>query len=187
MKDDSSVPISNLFDDSENELYKIIDRICKRIWWGFYKGLSLPNSLFLSSDDLSQETWFRTLKFDGEGSFEGFVKRTAYRLCLDDLKRRRHIRKSIDQTEEEDKTTQYIEDEHNTPDKILSDLQLKELKEKVREAYLQLTPEHKQCIALYYEGLTFKEMAERLGIPPETVYSRFRKALEILATELRSL
>lgn len=62
------------------------------------------------------------------------------------------------------------------------------LSEHVREALEQLSADEREAISLaYYSGLSYAEVAKRLGAPEGTVKSRIRTGMRKLASSLQSV
>jgi RNA polymerase sigma factor (sigma-70 family) len=61
------------------------------------------------------------------------------------------------------------------------------LKEKIQEAIEKLSSKTREILSLYYnQGLTFREIAQTLNEPINTVKSRHRRAVETLKNRLKS-
>jgi len=73
-------------------------------------------------------------------------------------------------------------DPEKSPEEAVRDSETRQL---VQQALLRLRPDHRAVIVLrHFEGLTYGEMAEVLGIPEKTVKSRLFSARRTLRTIL---
>ena len=136
--------------------------------------------------DLSQETFlkaYRTLStFRGESGFGSWLYRMASNLCIDFLrKKKRRVPEqpvSLDE-EEEGRRPVELPDLRYEPQ---SQLEKKELREKVREG-LQRLPEEQRLILILrdVEGFSYQEIADALKIELGTVKSRIYRARAHLA------
>lgn len=65
--------------------------------------------------------------------------------------------------------------------------QADELKEKVREAIARLPENYRQAFIMHrFEGMTYKEIAEQLGVSSKTVDYRIQQSLKILKSDLKN-
>ena len=74
------------------------------------------------------------------------------------------------------------------PDSSINDVELARVAERslIADAIRALSPDHRDVVsAAYWEGLSTKEIAARLGIPDGTVKSRLHYALRILRAHLQ--
>lgn len=81
-----------------------------------------------------------------------------------------------------------VQNEYEMQDTLSAedDMIVSELEEKIREAINQLPIERKKVFLLSrYEGLKYKEIAEKLNISVSTVEGQMVKALKFLRTELK--
>ncbi len=140
------------------------------------------------AEDLLQETfmtvWRKRELFEGRGSAAGFLRRTAYRLFLNQSERvtRRAALAPMTSTER-----------LAEPDARGDDLAAHEraetvgfLVQHVRAALDQLPEPTRTAFVLFrYEGLTCAEVAETQGAPLKTVETRIARATQLLAERLR--
>lgn len=121
------------------------------------------------AEDLVQEVflrvWNRPQVYDqGRGSFRAWLLSVAHHLAVDLIRRRRR----------EVTYQEKLADSFDPPDpfeKVISQVD----GAKVRSLLDRLPPEQRQVVVLaYFEGLTQREIAERLGEPLGTVKTRLR-------------
>jgi len=134
-----------------------------------------------TAQDVVQEALikgFRSLKkFRGDSGFYTWIYRIARNLAIDAIRRRRP------EVPYEDSREVNCASAPERPD---ASLKRKELQEMVREAMSQLTPQQRAVLVLReWEGLSYREMAERLNCSLGTVMSRLHYAREKLADRLR--
>jgi len=130
------------------------------------------------ASDLAQEAFVKAWKalrsFKGDSSFYTWVYRIAYNNVLNHLKQRRnrtpHL--SLDDLDfNAEHTPEFIElISHITPRR---DVNLAELQEKLNEAMLKLSDEHRAVVTLHdIQGLPHDEIATIMHCNPGTVRSR---------------
>lgn len=134
------------------------------------------------AEDLLQETflavWRKREHFEGRGAPEGYLRRTAVRLCLN-LHKRRERRAALAPADPSESLA-------TPPDRELerSDA-LAFLAARVREALDELPEGPREAFLLFrYEGLSCAEIAEATGAPRKTVETRLRRATQLLAEKL---
>lgn len=125
------------------------------------------------TEDLLQEVALRLVqaaaRLDGGRNVRGYLFRTASNVWRDHLRRELVRRRAADQPGEEESRTAPA-DAHV--------LEL-ELNAAVREAVAALPPAQREVVELRHKtGLTFREIAVRLGRPLGTVLSQMRTALQ---------
>lgn len=139
------------------------------------------------AEELTQETFLRVIKqkdhYEERARFTTWLYTLARNLCIDHSRRMQHRRaKSLDAVDEEGHSLL-----ERTADKALSverQAVSEELQKKLRAAIETLPDDQREVFLLREEAdLSFKEIAEIVGISENTVKSRMRYAL----TKLRSL
>jgi RNA polymerase sigma factor (sigma-70 family) len=131
-----------------------------------------------TAEDITQEVfvelWRRPDGYDpGRAPLRGWLCMIARRRAIDWLRRRRVQHRAIPALSVEPATV---------------DLEDEVLLKQVRSAVEDLAEPHRQAILLaYYKGLTYREVAEALGIPEGTAKSRLRMALRLVADKLRAM
>jgi len=137
------------------------------------------------ADDLLQETflavWRKRGQFAGRGSAEGWLRKTAFRLYLNQ-RTKSHRRAAID-------------DARGAPssgfapagDGAVDDLEAAAfLLRRIHEAVDELPDEPREAFVLFrFEGLTCAQIAEATEAPVKTVETRLRRATELLAAKVR--
>lgn len=143
------------------------------------------------AEDLLQETfltvWRKRALFEARGSAAGFLRRTAYRLFLNQHERvtRRAalapVTSSRHSAEAAQSTSTTDVAEHERAETVGF------LVERVRAALDELPEPARTAFVLFrYEGLSCAEVAEAQGAPLKTVETRITRATEILAEKLRA-
>jgi RNA polymerase sigma-70 factor (ECF subfamily) len=136
--------------------------------------------------DLSQETFLRAYRalgtFKKEARFSSWLYQIALNQCRDRL-RRRKLRSAVSLDEL---------DESGAPSRApgpsaLELVERREVSNAVAAAVAALPEEQREVVVLKeYQGLTFLEIAEALGVPPSTVKTRLYRGLGQLRRQLES-
>lgn len=136
------------------------------------------------ADDLLQETfltaWRKRGQFDGRGSAEGWLRRTAFRLYLN--QREKAVRRAdLADTNVHPRDGSVPPAERAIDDREAADFLLR----RVAEAVDELPDGPREAFVLFrYEGMTCAEIAEATETPVKTVETRLRRATELLAHQL---
>lgn len=122
--------------------------------------------------------WQQPRAFDpARGVFAGWLLRVARNRAIDLLRRRRERPFAADNGVA-DGVTQIADPEPDPADQAAATL----VREDVRAALTQLTPDHRRLLELaYFEGLSQRQIALRLDRPLGTVKSQIRAAMHRLA------
>jgi len=136
--------------------------------------------------DVVQEAFLRAFRglpgFKGQAKFSSWLYRITLNLCRDWIRRRKRTPElqapeGIDVIElaAEQGPTESVED-------VVS---RKHLGERVERAMRTLSEEQRTAIILKeYEGLTFQEISDLLGVPLSTIKTRLYQGLTVLRREL---
>ena len=132
-----------------------------------------------AADDLSQEAFvqaFRRIRqLKSGGSFAPWLRRVVVNLCI------RHSSKLRHASLEEHDAKEISECPSAAAERNL-------VRESVRKAILELDPSERAVVLLYYmEGLKQTEIADALGCPVGTVWSRLSSARAKLRARLADL
>jgi RNA polymerase sigma-70 factor (ECF subfamily) len=142
------------------------------------------------AEDLLQEVFLRIIQggptYKAQAKFTTWLYTIARNLCVDNSRRAKHRRaKSLDQpVGEEGKSTMgdLVADKGPAPDRQAIGRQLQG---RIAEAIDHLPEDQREVFLMReYLDLPFKEIAEIVGCPENTVKSRMRYALERLREEL---
>ncbi len=121
--------------------------------------------------------WNSRNKIDVYASFKSFLFTIAYNETMSLLRKRVTEAKSREYL----KSIQQIE----TSEQVIDELQYKELDNRVQASLQQLTPRQKEIFILSREeGLTHKEIAERLNISESTVNNHLVSTLKFLKSHI---
>ncbi|MBL8788055.1 MAG: RNA polymerase sigma factor [Deltaproteobacteria bacterium] len=142
--------------------------------------------------ELVQETFLRIVKnadsFRAEARFSTWVFTIARNLCVDALRRQKHRNTvALDaplRSDESDGATMLdrVKDLDPLQDDRLGD---RRFSAALREALASLPSEQREVFLMReLEGLKFREIADVVGVPENTVKSRMRYALEALRQRL---
>ena len=136
--------------------------------------------------DVVQESFLRAFRalpgFKGQAKFSSWLYRITLNLCRDWI-RRRNRTPELQAPEGVDVIELAAE---QGPTESVEDLvSRKELSRRVARAMEVLSEDQRTAIVLKeYEGLTFQEMSDLLGIPLSTVKTRLYQGLTVLRREL---
>lgn len=136
------------------------------------------------AEDLTQETFLRVVKqaasYEQRAKFTTWLFTLARNLCIDASRRRKHRKaQSLDATDEEGGS---LLDRTAAPDLAVDRQAIgRQLQGRLEAAIAEL-PEDQREVFLMREraDLSFKEIAEVIGVSENTVKSRMRYALEKL-------
>lgn len=123
------------------------------------------------------EAWKRAQTFDAQrGSATAFVLSIARSRALDRVRSRGSSERALSSLGREDETPVPLP---------IESAEHRQDRDRIQAALATLPPEQRQVLELaYFEGLTQREIAERLSDPLGTVKTRARLALEKLAALL---
>ena len=136
------------------------------------------------AQDLVQETFLRVFRsrrqYHPSSKFSSWLFRIARNLCIDE-KRRYWNRQVMAESEmagrEPGSDTNILESLATEESSAASDIREQELESRVRGAIDQLSDEQKAVMILSkYEGMTYQEIGEVLGISTESVKQRAYRA-----------
>lgn len=133
------------------------------------------------AEDIVQETfitfWDDPSKYNpNRGTLRTFLLTIAHRKAVDVV--RSEVARSRREQRPPDARHEDVEDEVSTRD----------LSETVRRALDELSEGEREAIVLaYYGGLSYVQVAERLGAPEGTVKSRIRAGMKKLSTSLSAV
>lgn len=135
--------------------------------------------------DLCQETFLRAFRalgtFKREARFSSWLYQIALNLCRDRMRRRRgRTLLSLEELGEGGDRSPVV-----PGPTAIEQLEAADLSRAVADAVAALPEEQREVIVLKeYEGLTFVEIAEVLGLPPSTVKTRLYRGLGLLRQRL---
>ncbi len=133
--------------------------------------------------DIAQEifikVWRHIKKFDPARSFRSWLFIIAKNTALDWLKKKEELPFSSFETEDgQNDLWGSIVDPRPSPSAAADN---KILAEKISEHFIELPEQYRSVISMRFnEGLTFKEISEKLKKPLNTVKSHYRRALQLL-------
>lgn len=134
------------------------------------------------AQDVLQETfaevWSSAGRYDPSlASVRGWVTMLAHRRAVDRVRREQSERQRLQTW-----TTSAHEPAH---DHVAAVVDLRAEHRSVRQALSALTPVQRQALELaYFDGLTHRQVAERLSIPLGTAKTRIRDALKALRVRM---
>lgn len=169
-------------DGDRDAFTRLVDIFKTKIYNYVLRMLGDPDT----AEDVAQEAFIKAysslVDFRGASSFQTWLYRIAGNLAIDTMRRRKyrqgHV--SLDQPLDtgDGEVDREIEDERAGPERQLQSAQLKQ---KVDEAILKLSPKLRTVILLYeLQGLSYEDIARVVGAPLGTVKSRLFNAREQL-------
>lgn len=144
------------------------------------------------AEELYQETWTKVIErsgeFRGEAKFSTWLYTIARNGCIDHQRKMKHRRHaSLDETERgaAHPKIERVANPGPAPDQLAGGATLRD---RIGEAVAALPDDQREVFLLrQLQGLGFKEIAEIVGVPANTVKSRMRYALERLQHGLDDL
>jgi len=172
-KNDKKLIIRYLGGDEES-LELLIARYLKPIYSFAYKYTGNQQD----AEDITQTTfikaWKHLKRFDRKKSFKTWIFSIAKNTCIDWMRKKKSIYFS---------DTETLISQASLPDDLSERASITQILQSAAE---KLLPKYRLVLSFYYnENLNFREIAERLGEPLNTVKSRHRRALIKLKTLLK--
>lgn len=133
------------------------------------------------AQDVAQETFVRVYKsagtFRDDGRFSPWVYKIASNVCLSERARRAKDALNVD--------FETLEDTHDSGVVVEDQVMAALTSERLSRGIAKLNAQHKTALMMHvYQGLTYVEIGEALGVPTGTVKSRLfyaiRKLREVL-------
>ncbi len=141
------------------------------------------------AEELLQEVFFRAWQQGGafratRGSFITWLLSITHNLAIDELrKRRRRPQRAENNTSEE--SEQLLPEMPDESQDVEEEVWLASLRDRIADALASLPPAQREAIELaYFQGLTQREIAERLGEPLGTIKTRMRLGMQKLREQL---
>jgi RNA polymerase sigma factor (sigma-70 family) len=137
------------------------------------------------AEEITQEVfvylWQNPDRFDAErGTLRAFLGAVTHRRAVDEVRRTTRRTAREDRVGTDATSLELLE--------IGDDLERSQTAERVRAAVSSLPDQQREAVMLaYFGGCTFRQVAERLGIPEGTAKSRLRLGLSKLAVLLDGL
>jgi RNA polymerase sigma-70 factor (ECF subfamily) len=140
------------------------------------------------AEEVLQEVFFRAWQQgsafkSARGSFITWLLSITHNMAIDEVRRRRRRPQKAD-SEDPESVLAAVADSSTD---IEEEVWLGSLRETIMEALETLPPAQREAIELaYFQGLTQREIAERLGDPLGTIKTRMRLGLQKLRDQLGS-
>lgn len=169
----------------ESAFEELVCRHRKKVYGQILKMLSNPDEALDLSQDVWVKAWSRLYQFQGDSPFGTWITRIAINVCLDALrkKQRRPVEESLDAIEqaqaEGERDGSALPTVQEDP---LAGMAREEVAGYLKEAMAGISEEQRTVLEyLYFDGLEYKEIAEKMNSSKGTVMSRIfygKKALE---------
>ncbi len=165
---------------NEAALNELVRRYAGHIYNFIYQYIRSPQE----TEDLTQDTFFKVWrhlrKFDTTKKFKVWIFQIARNTVFDFLRKKRT--QVLSDLGDEETGEFDVPDNQPLPEEVF---ERKETEFKVRKIIASLPPVYQAVLSLYYlNQLNFREIAEVLGEPIDTVKARHRRAIIRLKKEL---
>ncbi len=177
--DNDKIFIEKYLKGDEKSLEILIQKYLKPIYGLAYKYVGNVQE----AEDITQETfvkvWRNLKKFDKDKNFKTWIFSIAKNTAIDFLKKKKAVSFSEFQNENGENTLlEKFIDSSPLPNELL---ERKDMIGALAKAIDKLLPKYRQTLLLRHnDNLTFREIAESLGEPLNTVKSRHRRGLIML-------
>lgn len=126
------------------------------------------------SEEVCQEAFLRAFSslesFSAEYRFSTWLFTIGYRLCLNQIRRRKSLTGEVD-------FTGIASDEPDTVERVAESEEARRLKDEIWSAVDELSAPQRAAIMLFYrEGMSCEAIARTLGIPMATAKSHLHRA-----------
>ena len=165
-KDGDQLAFEQLVTDNEKRIYNL----CRRMVGDQEDAAELTQEAFLNA-------WRGLPGFQAESAFSTWLYRLASNVCLDFLrreKRRKSLSLTVVSLDQEEAVELEIPDQRYAPE---GELERLEQRQAIRNGLARLSEEHRQVLVLReLSGLSYREIAQLLGVEEGTVKSRIARA-----------
>ena len=165
-KDGDQLAFEQLVTDNEKRIYNL----CRRMVGDQEDAAELTQETFLNA-------WRGLPGFQAESAFSTWLYRLASNVCLDFLrreKRRKSLSLTVVSLDQEEAVELEIPDQRYAPE---GELERLEQRQAIRDGLARLSEEHRQVLVLReLSGLSYREIAQLLGVEEGTVKSRIARA-----------
>jgi RNA polymerase sigma-70 factor (ECF subfamily) len=157
----------------------LIRRYLKPVYGFVYKYVGNMQEAEDITQDVFVKVWKNLKKFDRQRSFKAWIFTIAKNTAIDFLKKKKTLQFADFENERgENALVEKFIDPSPLPDELL---ERKGIREIFIKAAGKLFPKYRRVLLLRHEeNMTFREIAESLGEPLNTVKSRHRRALIML-------
>ena len=161
---------------------ELIRRHQDRVYNMAFKMLNSPED----AKDASQDVFVRVFKslssYDFRASYTTWLYRVATNVCLDMLRKRsKELQRNLPFGEEK-VSEKHMRDDRPSPEEVY--IEREKLKD-LRKAVSDLPEDYRMALILHhYQGLGYKEVAEVLKLPENTVATRIYRAKKMLKMKL---
>jgi len=138
------------------------------------------------AEELLQEVFFRTWQQgkafrENRGAFVTWLLSITHNMAIDEVRKRRRRPQKADSAEPE----LVLAGVADTSQDVEGEVWLSSLRATIEKAMLQLPAAQREAIELaYFQGLTQREISERLGEPLGTIKTRMRLGIQKLREQL---
>lgn len=127
--------------------------------------------------DTFLDFWDKKQYLKVDSSLKNFLYTAIKNRCLNQLKRNEVLRRRVEEI--------FISSRYETPDKRMEN---NELGKELRAAIKEIPPKSAQVFQLaYLEHKSRNEIAEEMGISPNTVKAQLDRALKVLRSQLKNI
>lgn len=140
--------------------------------------------------DLTQETFVRAFgeleRLRSDGNLYGWLRKTAYHLGIDQLRRRKVVAMvSIDSSMENEDGEPFVLEIADKHQDLQSQLEMESAHDALQKAVCHLSVDHRAVVVMHYmEEMSVEEIAAVLEVPIGTVKSRLSRARDVLRERL---
>lgn len=136
------------------------------------------------AEDVCQAAFVRAYEslssYSEQYAFSTWLFTIAYRLCLNQMRKRKHAAAEVD-------LSQFGDGGADASEVLASSEEARHLRDVIWDAVDELSPAQKSAVLLFYrEGKSCQEIGQVLDMPAVTVKSHLHRAREKLRTILRS-
>lgn len=157
-------------DGDQRAFAEFYDEVSPVVYGTILRVLRAPSLAEEVTQEVFVELWRTAARFDPErGSVRSWAATIAHRRAVDRVRSEQSARHR-DETEGRQRVAEH--------DEVVEEVAARLDRERVAAAMLQLSDSQREAVTLaYYDGLTYREVALRLGVPEGTIKTRIRDGL----------